>query len=411
MNLIYSFYIPRTEEPVKLCKVSNNLYNQALYLFRQTLKNEDKWLWYADMDKLMKTTYNLEGEINYRLLKAQVSQQILKVLDKNVKAYCKSIKDFKAHPEKYKGMPQLPSFRKRGGLFNLYYTNQAASIKEGKIYLSKDLSIEIPQWDKYKVHIQNFQQVRILPSGNDKLKVEIVYRFEPKEEGLDKSKYASIDLGIDNLATMVTEQGSFLYSGKFLKSYNRNFNKTLAKLNSIKDKQGIEKSTKRIRRLYEKRDRYFEDVFHKYSRMITDYLIENRIGNLVVGYNTGWKQSVNIGKQNNQKFVQIPFARLVSYLEYKCEMVGINFVKNEESYTSKCDALAKEKIGKHDVYIGKRVKRGLFRSFTGKHINADVNGALNILRKVVGDSDCINRIIGNGRLLRPIRYSSPFKVA
>ena len=411
MNLIYSFYIPRTEELTKLCKVSNNLYNQALYLFRQTLKNEGKWLWYADMNKLMKTTYNLEGDINYRLLKAQVSQQILKVLDKNVKSHCKAIKDFKAHPEKYKGMPQLPSFRKRGGLFNLYYTNQSASIKEGKICLSKDLSIDIPQWDKYKERIQNFQQVRILPSGNDKLKVEIVYRFEPKEEGLDKSKYASIDLGIDNLAAMVTEQGSFLCSGKFLKSYNRNFNKTLARLQSIKDKQGIEKSTKRIRRLYEKRDRYFEDVFHKYSRMITDYLIENRIGNLVVGYNTGWKQSVNIGKQNNQKFAQIPFARLVSYLEYKCEMAGINFVKNEESYTSKCDALAKEKIGKHDVYIGKRVKRGLFRSSTGKYINADINGAVNILRKVVGDSDCINQITGNGRLLRPIRYSSPFEVA
>ncbi len=411
MNLIYSFYIPRTEELVKLCNVSNNLYNQALYLFRQTLKNEDKWLWYEDMDKLMKTTYNLEGEINYRLLKAQVSQQILKVLDKNVKSYCKAIKDFKAHPEKYKGMPQLPSFRKRGGLFNLYYPNQSAKIEEGKIYLSKDLSIDIPQLDKYKEHIQNFQQVRILPSGDDKLKVEIVYRSKPKDAGLDKSKYASIDLGIDNLATMVTEQESFLYSGKFLKSYNRDFNKTLARLQSIKDKQGIEKSTKRIRRLYEKRDRYFEDVFHKYSRMITDYLIENRIGNLVVGYNTGWKQSVNIGKQNNQKFVQIPFARLVSYLKYKCEMAGINFVGNEESYTSKCDALAKEKIGKHDAYSGKRVKRGLFRSSTGKHINADVNGALNILRKVVGDFDCVNRIIGNGRLLRPIRYSTPFEVA
>lgn len=411
MNLIYSFYMPNTEGLTKLCKVSNNLYNQALYLFRQTLKNEGKWLWYADMDKLMKTTYNLEGDINYRLLKAQVSQQILKVLDKSVKSYCKAIKDFKAHPEKYKGMPQLPSFRKRGGLFNLYYTNQSASIKEGKICLSKDLSIDIPQWDKYKERIQNFQQVRILPSGSDKLKVEIVYRFEHKEEGLDKSKYASIDLGIDNLAAMVTEQGSFLYSGRFLKSYNRNFNKTLGRLQSIKDKQGIEKSTKRIRRLYEKRDRYFEDVFHKYSRMITDYLIENRIGNLVVGYNTGWKQAVNIGKQNNQKFVQIPFARLVSYLEYKCEMAGINFVKNEESYTSKCDALAKEKIGKHDVYIGKRVKRGLFRSSTGKYINADINGAVNILRKVVDDSDCINQITGNGRLLRPIRYSSPFEVA
>lgn len=164
MNLIYSFYIPQTEQLVNLCKVSNNLYNQALYLFRQALKNENRWLWYADMDKLMETTPNLEGAINYRLLKAQVSQQILKVLDKNVKTYCKAIKDFKAHPAKYKAMPKLPSFRKRGSLFNLYYPNQSAQIKDGIIRLAKDLKIFIPQWDKYKERIQDFQQVRILPA-------------------------------------------------------------------------------------------------------------------------------------------------------------------------------------------------------------------------------------------------------
>lgn len=410
MNLIYSFYIPQTGQLVNLCKVSNNLYNQALYLFRQALKNENRWLWYADMDKLMKTTPNLNGEINYKLLKAQVSQQILKVLDKNIKAYCKAIKDFKVHPTKYKAMPQLPSFRKRGSLFNLYYTNQATSIKEGKIRLEKGFIIPIPQWEKYKDRIQSFQQVRIIPSG-EKLKVEIVYRQEVKNMDLDKSKYASIDLGIDNLATMVTDKGSFLYSGKFLKSYNKNFNRQFAKLQSIKDKQGIKKTTKRMQNLYEKRDRYFEDVFHKYSRMIVNHLIENRIGNLVVGYNIGWKQSINLGKRNNQKFVQIPFARLASYLKYKCEMAGIRFVENEESYTSKCDALTKEEIGKHESYLGKRVKRGLFRSSTGRYVNADVNGAVNILRKVVGESDCINQIIGSGRLLRPIRYSSPFRTA
>lgn len=410
MNLIYSFYIPQTGYLISLCKASNNLYNQALYLFRQTLKNENRWLWYADMDKLMKTTPNLDGEINYRLLKAQVSQQILKVLDKNIKAYCKAIKDFKVHPIKYKAIPQLPSFRKRGSLFNLYYTNQTASIKKGEIRLAKNFIIHIPQWKKYKDRIQNFQQIRILPYRK-KLKVEIVYRQEAIDTDLDKSKYASIDLGIDNLATMVTDKGSFLYSGKFMKSYNRNFNRQLAKLQSIKDKQGIKKITKRIQNLYEKRDRYFEDVFHKYSRMIINHLIVNRIGNLVVGYNAGWKQSVNLGKRNNQKFVQIPFARLISYLKYKCEIAGIRFVKNEESYTSKCDALANEEIGKHKCYLGKRIKRGLFRSSTGKYINADVNGAINILRKVVGESDCINQIIGSGRLLCPIRYNNSFRIA
>lgn len=163
-------------------------------------------------------------------------------------------------------MPQLTSFRKRGSLFNLYYTNQSASINDGKIRLAKGLIIPIPQWNKYKERIQNFQQVRILPSGK-KLKVEIVYRYENKEADLDKSRYASIDLEIGNIATMITDKGSFLYSGKFLKSYNKNFNRRLARLQSIKDKQGIKRATKQMQGIYEKRDRYFEDAFHKYSRM------------------------------------------------------------------------------------------------------------------------------------------------
>lgn len=410
MRLVYSFYIPQTEELVRLCKVSNNLYNQALYVFRQALKNENKWIRFFDMNKIMKSMVNLDGEINYRLLRAQVSQQTLRVLDANIVSYYKAVKDFKIHPNKYKGMPQLPSFRKRGSLFNLIYPNQSAKIRNGKILLSKNLNVDIPQWDKYKERIQNFKQIRIIPL-NSSFKIEIIYTYEIKNLNLDNSKYASIDLGVDNLATMVTENNAIVYSGKFLKSYNRYFNKRLAKLQSIKDKQKIKGCTKRIKTLYEKRSRYIEDAFHKYSRIIVDYLIRNRIGNLVVGYNSGWKQSIDMGKKNNQKFMQIPFARLTSYLKYKCEMVGICYIETEESYTSKCDSLALEEIKKHDSYIGKRIKRGLFQSSTGVLINADVNGSMNILRKVVGNFDCVNQIIGSGQLLCPIRYSNPFRVA
>lgn len=152
-----------------------------------------------------------------------------------------------------------------------------------------------------------------------------------------------------------------------------------------------------------------EDVFHKISRKIVDLLIDSKITKLVVGYNKGWKQNVNIGKKNNQKFTQIPFARLVSYLEYKCELAGIEIVIHEESYTSKCDFLAFEKIGKHENYLGKRKKRGLFQSSVGKLINADVNGALNIMRKVVGDScESIRRIIDRGLLFNPVRITNVF---
>lgn len=406
MNLAYRFDIPHNERLDNLCKVSNNLYNQAMYEFRQTLDREDKWLFYADFDKLMKDKANLEGQINYKLLKAQSAQQTLKLLDKDIKSFYKSIKAWKANPDKFKAKPELPHYKKRGAMFELRYTNQCSSIKGGKLKLEKGLEIDIPRWEKYGERLQNFQQVRIKP-GRKSIKVEIVY-VQTDIKPVENDKYASIDLGLDNLATMVCEEGSFIYSGKFLKSYNNHFNKRLSSLQSIKDKQDIKSATKRIKNMYEKRERYMEDAFHKISRSIVDFLTENQIGNLVVGYNKDWKQNINIGKANNQKFVQMPFARLRSYLKYKCEMSGIRFICNEESYTSKCDSLAYEPVGKHETYLGKRVKRGLFRSSVGKMINADVNGAVNILRKVVGDSEIVSRIIDSGLLLSPIRCNNPF---
>lgn len=359
MRLVYKFYIHHNDELDKLFHTSNNLYNQALYMFRQRLDADGTWTWYNDMDKLMKNVVNLEGEYNYKLLPSVVSQQLLRVLDKNIKAYCKSIKDWKKHPEKYKGMPQIPHYRKRGGMMGLTYTTSGTSIKNGIIKLSRGTKIHIPQWEKYCEVLQSWQQVRVIPNNRD-IKVEIIYEQEIKQADVSKDKCAAIDLGLDNLATMVTDEGCVIFSGKYLKSYNRHFNKTLSHLQSIKDKQDIKRSTRRIIRMYDKRDRYFEDAFHKVSRQIVDMLIEKKIGRLVVGYNAGWKQESNMGKRNNQKFVQMPFARLASYLQYKCEMVGIDFVEHEESYTSKCDALALETIGKHETYLGRRTKRGLF---------------------------------------------------
>lgn len=381
MRLVYKFNIGKNEELSRLCKISNNLYNQALYIFRETLSKEDKWLSYYELNNILIKTKNLDGEVNYKLLKAQCSQQILRVLDKNIKSYYRSIHDFKKNPCKYRGKPELPKYKKRGSEFSLFFTNQSCSIRQGRI---------IPLFVGYKV--------------------EIVYDIENKIiEDIRDEKVASIDLGIDNLVTLISEDCNFIFSGRFVKSYNQFFNKTLSRLISIKDLQGIRKTTNRIKKLYYDRDRYLEDVFHKISRRIVDILIDSRVTKLIVGYNKGWKTGVNMGKKNNQKFTQIPFARLISYLEYKCRLSGIEFVVNEESYTSKCDALALEPISKHDSYLGKRIKRGLFQSSVGKLINADVNGALNIMRKVVGDSNgVIQRIIDSGLLFNPVRVRSVF---
>lgn len=343
------------------------------------------------------------------MLKAQCSQQVLKLLDNNIKSYYRSIQDYKKHPNKYKEKPGLPKYRKRGSEFNLYYPNQSCIIRNGKIILSKKLFVDIPQYEKYSGLLENFKQVRILPNYAG-YRIEVIYEVEDIEIPKSKEeKIASIDLGIDNLATLVSEDFTYLFSGKFVKSYNKLFNKTLAKLNSIKDLQKIKGTTKRIKKLYYDREQYIEDVFHKISRKIINLLTNSGITKLIVGYNKGWKQGVNIGKRNNQKFTQIPFARLISYLEYKCELAGIEIVTHEESYTSKCDSLAFEAIGKHENYLGKRKKRGLYQSSTGKLINADVNGALNIMRKVVDDSsNYVQRIIDRGLLFNPVRIKSVF---
>ena len=202
---------------------------------------------------------------------------------------------------------------------------------------------------------------------------------------------------------ILPDEKPILYNGKQLKTKNQYFNK---KISNLKSKLSNNKKTsKQIQELYLKRDNQLSDIFHKLSRMIVNRLIENKIGNIVVGYNKGWKDSINIGKRNNQTFVNISYEKLLSFLQYKCEMCGIKLIINEESYTSKCDGLALEEIRKHETYLGKRVKRGLFQSSIGKLINADVNGSLNILRKVVGDSEITSKIINSGWLFQPVRVN------
>ena len=188
-----------------------------------------------------------------------------------------------------------------------------------------------------------------------------------------------------------------------MKANNQYFNKTISDLKS-KLNHNVYSSNK-IKNLYSKRDNQLTDIFHKLSRTIINNLIQRNIGNLVVGYNKGWKDSINIGKRNNQTFCYISYDKLLSYLKYKCEMIGIKLVIHEESYSSKCDSLVLEPIKKQEVYLGTRVKRGLFQSSCGKLINADVNGSLNILRKVVGDSSFINQIIDSGWLFQPLRVN------
>lgn len=411
MQLVEYFYLDDKNDAfkqlVKLSMVSKNLYNQALYTAINSYENGGKFMFYADLDKKMKTVFNLEGNINYKLLPAQVSQQILRLLDKNIKSFYSAIKDYKNHPEKYKAKPQFPKYLRKDR-FLLIYTNQQTKIKDGEIVFPLGLRIKIPKF--ISIRDKNFNQIRILPVNRYTFKVEIVYTIEEKELKSDNSRYIGIDLGINNFATCVTNIGDrpLIFSGKEIKSYNRWYNKKKSKLSSILNKQH-KYNSKQLEKIELKRKFKIEDIFHLYSTRIIQYCLKNNINTLIIGRNKGWKQNCNIGKVNNQKFVQIPFLKFVNKLKYKCKLYGINFIETEESYTSKVDNLVNAPLNETGA-IGKRIKRGFYVSsaMSKKNcyitINSDVNGAIGIIRKVFGE--VLTEIANSGQLFCPLRLNA-----
>ncbi len=410
IKLAKRFRIKPIPEVKILCRISKDLYNQSLYELRKKGEEEGVWMSHFDLRDYMKNITNLEGNINYKLLRDAIADCVIKQVAKNVNSFFKSIEKWKKRPEEFKAKPEFPHFLGKNSmnLLQIRYKHDCKIDERGNISLNgmPNVKIPIPQWGLYsQMILKGCKQIRILPSKNYMM-VEVVYETEIHLADVTKDKVAAIDFGIDNLATVVTPNGCYIFSGKILKSYNQNFNKKLAHYSSIKSKQGIEKGTKRITSMYDKRNRYIDAFMHATSKAIVDMLIEQKIGKLVVGRNRGWKQEVNIGKINNQKFVQIPFYTLQSKLQYKCELAGIEYVEQEESHTSKCDALAMEEIGHHDKYLGMRKKRGLFQSSTGRYINADQNGALNILRKNIGDREYKEKTRG-WSMNSPVRIKHP----
>lgn len=391
---------------LNLCKASKDLYNQAQYIVRKSFIESGTYIDDYKVDKIMKETVNLEGEINYRKLKAKVAQQTLKVLDSDWKSFFALIKDWRTNPLKYKKKPNLPSY-KRGDHYNLYYSNQSFNVRliKGVTYLmlSKDLYVKIPQPERIKGKLF---QCRVIPKKRY-VNIEIVYESEINNTVLDSNNYLSIDLGVNRIASCIDTLGNaFMFNGLHIKSYNKFFNKRLSKLKSqlpiynFKGRVRQRSTSKLIETLYSKRNNFMNDKMHKISRLIIDHCLANDIGNIVIGQNKGWKNESSMSNKTNQTFCQIPHSKLIDIIKYKSELNGIKLILTEESYTSKCDSLALEPIQKHENYLGKRTKRGLFKSSIGVTINADINGAINILRKVVGDS-VVRPIINIGRLYRP----------
>ena len=375
MYLVERHIIKNNEELDELCFNSKNLYNKALYLVRQHYFKTKGYLNFFGVNKLMIET----KDEDYYALPTRVSNQTLRLLDSNFKSFFSLVK--KKQSSNYDKSIRIPRYLNKEGRYITVFPKEAVSkvyLRKGIIRLSK-LPIEIPT----KVTESNLVELRVLPRNNHHV-VEIVYKVEQKEPKSDNGRYASIDLGLDNLATVSSNVVKpFIINGRPLKSINQYYNKEKARLQA--HLKGNKKTSKRIKSITNIRNNKVKDYLHKSSRRIVNFLVSNNISTLVIGYNEEWKQNINLGRTNNQAFTNIPFCTFINQLDYKCKLEGINVILTEESYTSKCSFLDNEYIEKHESYLGKRIKRGLFKSAKGKLINADLNGSLNILRKVVGD--------------------------
>lgn len=362
----------------ELCHVSKNLYNQALYEIRQEYFKSKKYLNYYDVCK------KLQGTENYSLLQAQMSQQTLKTVDDNFKSFFELIK------KKLKA--RIPKYLDKDGFFKL--TIPTVSIRDGKIQLPYSRQYA-KEHNKIYLKVPNIlngkkvKQVWIIPRQNARFfEVQYIYKVEPKEKKPIKNALA-IDLGIDNLCTCVTSSGkSFIMDGKKLKSFNQWYNKETSRLKSIKDKQKIKGYTKKLYGIVTKRNNRISDILHKSCKYIINYCIDNNIDTVVCGMNKDFQRYSNLGKVNNQKFTQIPFGKIRDILNYLCELNGINFIEQEESYTSKASFWDRDEIPVFSSeskvnynFSRKRVHRGLYRSKNDMLLNADLNGSLNILRK------------------------------
>ena len=377
-----------------VCFKSGLLYNYVLYNVRQGIFNEEYLKEYEFSTKLCK-----ENQFDFRNLPIAISQQVVSQVFSNIKGWIKAKKEFEKNPFKFRSKPKLPNYKKGKKQNTVVFTTSACRLKkDGYIYFVKNIVPPI----KTKIGDNKLCQVRIVPQVTCYV-VEVIYEKKEQDLNLNKDNVLSVDLGLNNLCTCINnvEKQPFIVNGRIMKSFNQWYNKRKTKLMSFAGDKG---TSKRLRQLNNYRNFWIEDHIHKVSRFIINYCVDNNIGSLVVGLNKGWKQEINLGKKTNQKFAEIPFSRLIDKISYKCKLVGISFYLSEESYTSKVDHLAFEELGKHDAYLGKRKKRGLFQSSVNKLINADINGAIGIGRKVFGDS-YVSRIIDSGLAFNPIRVN------
>ncbi len=371
----------------ELCHTAKNLTNEAIYNVRQYYFTEGEYLKYEKNYALLKNSPN------YKILNSNMAQQILKEVDGSFKSFFGLLKLAKKGKYSFKDC-KLPHYLPKDGFVALVIG--FVRLNGNKLILPysntfkksyKPVEIKIPPILADK-HIK---EIRIIPKSRARFfEIQYTYETECIQRNLNKNNALALDLGVNNLVTAVSSEGkSFIIDGKRLKAVNQWFNKENARLQGIKDRQGDKRrATNRQKLLADKRNRQVNDYMSKTAKKIIDYCMVYDIGTLVIGYNETFQRNSNMNKCNNQNFVNIPYGKLRSKLEYLCERNGIVFVKQEESYTSKASFWDNDTIPVYNAdnpksynFSGKRVQRGLYKTADGTLLNADVNGALNIMKK------------------------------
>lgn len=384
-------YIVPSQELINEARLSNNLYNQALYILRQAFTNEEKIPSKFDLSKiLLHKEYECEEYDNIHKMVSSNAEQIIHLAAQNFKAFLMALRAFKKNKSSFTGVPKIPGYNKKDQEFMVIVRNMQCTVKEGMMRFPKKLNLN-------KIYVGNLDiaHVRIFP-GKKKYKVEVVYKVKalPKRK---KGNIAGIDLGLDNLATVaINKRGirPLLINGRPLKSMNLHFNNKRNKIQSELKKCNDKYMSHKLETLYRKRNNRFNTYMHKASKEIIDYCLENNVSQIIIGHNKLQKQESKL-----KNFVAIPTFRLIELIKYKAEYHGIEVIETEEAYTSITSYLDKEEPIKDNANKARREHRGLFVSNKGKRINADVNSAYQIMKKVLGDK--VIKPIGKGSVFIP----------
>ena len=417
-----------------LAYLANNLYNMALYQIRQQLFKHRTLLKYSQLDQLFRKKFNARENMTYgRFPYRQMAQQTLREVSDVIYAWTQARKAYIANPHKFMGKPRLPHYLPSGKRHTFHVTNQNAKVKNGYLIIQPrngSFSFRL----KLAKQIGRLQRVTFKPLSKQRFKVIVQYQPVTKEIKYlaDNQRYMGIDPGLDNAFTCVINDhvSPLIINGRGIKSVNQFYNKRNAELNKLHalnnqcfqvkpTQQGLKRCyyhSNAQQTLTNWRNHKVREFSHQATKRIIDYALNNDVHTIVIGKNKGWKRSADMGKKNNQNFVGIPHAQMINLLTYKANQHGISVITTNESYTSQTSFLDgekpcwangnKQRKKKHLSPINRRIKRGLFKSNHGMLINADVNGALQIIKKVFPDASFANGTVD--AVLHPVKWSPLF---